>query len=177
MDLQDSSTLRVSDVWGGFQGPVLQASERYRADAVLAAAVESPAVGIWEARWTAILEGEVLTWTTESDLLEVTLEEGIDGLADLLAARYVPASVSTSVADVTITVADVSDVDQYARVLQYLQSLNPVEEIRVTGVEPGQVRFLLTAHGGEAAVVQAITLGRVLERLNAAAGNVYRLLP
>lgn len=177
LDLQDASALQTSDVWGGFAAAVLQASERYQADTVLSAVIESTAKGIWEGRWTAFIKGETPTWTTDGDLPEVVVEEGIDRLADLLAEHYAPRNLSAAVGDVSITVSDISDVDQYARVLHYLESLNLVTDIRVTRVEPGQVSFMLTAHGGEAAVDQAIVLGRVLERLSDASGNLYRLMP
>ncbi|NIN35788.1 MAG: DUF2066 domain-containing protein, partial [Gammaproteobacteria bacterium] len=39
-DLLDSSNLRVSDIWGGFDYPVLNASNRYYPDLVLTARVE-----------------------------------------------------------------------------------------------------------------------------------------
>jgi hypothetical protein len=176
-DLEDGAALEVSDVWGGFAGPVLEASRRYNADAVLAATLESPVPGIWEARWTAYLGAETQSWTGEGDLPELLLEEGLDGMADLLAARYAGTRGTGEASSFDITILNVESVDHYARALKYLQSLNSVAAVQVAEVREGQVRFSLRVHGGEAALAQAITLGRTLEHIDGAAGGTYRLLP
>jgi hypothetical protein len=175
-DLEDSSAIGISDVWGGFTRPVLDASRRYAADAVLAGALESPVPGIWEARWIAYVGEETLKWTGEGDAPESLLEEGLDGMADLLAARYAGTRGAIEASGLAITVVNVVTVDHYARALKYLQSLNSVAEVQVSEVEQGSVRFSLRVHGGEAALAQAIALGRTLERIDGAQAGMYRLL-
>jgi hypothetical protein len=176
-DLEDASALTVSDVWGGFPQAVQNASLRYRADAVLTGVLEPVAAGIWEARWTVYLDGGAHSFTSAGDLPEAVLEEGVDGLADLLAARYVQTTVSGEAIPAEVTVADVFTVDDYARVLKYLSSLNSVASIEVARVEPGQVSFALRVHGGEPALAQAVALGRTLESVAPGQGGLYRLLP
>jgi len=176
-DLEDGAALQPSDVWGGFAGPVQEASRRYHADAVLTAALESPVAGIWEARWTAAIGEETLSWTGEGDLPESLLEEGIDGMADLLAARYAGTHGTLEASLFDITVVNVETVDAYARALKYLQSLNSVADAQVAEVDAGRVRFSLRVHGGEGALAQAIALGRTLERIEGAESGTYRLLP
>ena len=44
-------------------------------------------------------------------------------------------------------------------------------------VETGEVTLALMAHGGEVAVMQALSLGRVLEPLQGGGDHDYRLLP
>jgi hypothetical protein len=176
-DLEDTSALSVSDVWGGFPQAVQNASLRYRADAVLTGVVEPVVEGIWEARWTVYLDGEARTFSSEGPRPEAVLEEGVDGLADMLAARYVQTAVSGEAVPVEVTVADVFTVDHYARVLRYLSSLNSVASLEVARVEPGQVKFALRVHGGEPALAQAVALGRTLEVVATGQGGLYRLLP
>ena len=174
LDLDDSLRLRASDVWGGFQGPVLAASRRYQADAILTGSISSTSSAIWEGRWVLYLDGQSRTWSTEGGLLDAVLDEGIDGMVDQLVARFMHSS--SGLHSLTLSVDDVFNTGQYAKVLQYLESLSAVVEVQVTEVIPGKVTFLLTAHGGEAAVSQAIALGSTLEALMAE-GAAYRLRP
>ena len=176
LDLDDTSMLRASDLWGGFREPVLNASSRYQADTILAITLDSPVPGIWEANWTMYLDGQMARWNSESDLVEAVLDEGIDNLADVLAAQYTPAVIVDGVNRVRLSVSDIFSVDQYARVLSYLGSLNSVSDVEVVQVESGRVIFMLQAHGGQLAVNQAIELGRILEPITSQ-GSDYRLLP
>lgn len=178
MDLTDTGNLKVSDIWGGFSKPVLDASSRYQADTVLTGKISEPAPGIWEARWTAYLNnGESSTWTADGEMADNVLDEGVDGLADLLASHFVQASGGVETTQISLRVQDVNTADQYARVLQYLQSLSPVSDVEVSSVRPGEVRFSVTAHGGEAALQQTITLGHVMAAVEGGGTEDYRLLP
>ena len=177
LDLEDTDHLRVSDIWGGFNTPVLQASARYQADTVLVGKIDSPTPGIWEGQWTAYVQGETTTWSADGELPEIVLDEGVDGLANLLAARFVQSGGTLETATISIQVRGVNNAEQYARVLKYLRSLSPVTDVAVNQVEPGKVLFSVTAHGGEVALQQTITLGRIMEAVNDGGANVYQLLP
>ncbi len=178
MDLEDDAQIQPSDVWGEFKEPVMAASARYNADIILTASIMSPAEGIWEGRWTTYRGDKAYNeWVTEADLLEVALEEGMDGAADMLAAEFARASVYTRLGDVEMVIGDVNSVDQYAQVINYLKSLSSISEIHVTEVQAGKMKLALTVHGGELAVVQAVSLGRVLEPVENIGVNYYRLIP
>jgi hypothetical protein len=176
-DLEDAATVQTSDVWGGFPGPVLQASERYAADAVLTGVVNAPRAGIWEGSWTLHLGSESVTWNSQGELLEIVIDEGVDGLADRLAALYVQPGDASGVEQVQLLVADVYRVEDYGRVLRYLETLNSVTAVAVDYVDKGQVGFTLSVHGDAAAVRQAISLGRTLEPVSLGEQGIFRLLP
>jgi len=176
LDLDDTLRLRASDVWGGFQGPVLAASERYQADAILTGSIISTAPGIWAGRWLAYLAGQTHTWSTEGGPRDAVLDAGIDGLADRLVARFMRSDSGSGVHTISLSVSRIASTEQYAKTLKYLESLSPVVEVQVTEVIPDEVTFLLTAHGGELAVAQAIALGSTLATLTTAEA-AYRLLP
>jgi hypothetical protein len=177
MDIEDTSNLKVSDIWGGFSQPVLEASRRYPADTVLVGKITMSTPGIWEAQWTLYVDGDTATWSADGETSDAVLDEGVDGLADHLASRFVQSTGTTGTEQVSIQVQDVNSARQYARVLKYLQSLSPVTDVQVDRVEPGTVQFSVTAHGGEAALKQTITLGRVMQAISGGGPDVYRLLP
>ncbi|MEX2524951.1 MAG: DUF2066 domain-containing protein [Gammaproteobacteria bacterium] len=177
MDLQDTSGLGVSDIWGGFRQPVMEASRRYQADAVLVGKVISSPSDIWEAQWTSYIDGTASSWTTEGSLRDMVMDEGVDGQADLLASRFLGSDTSDRTATISVEVNDITAAGQYARVLDYLRSLSSVTDVQVEQAEAGRVRFAVTAHGGQFAIRQAIALGRLMEPVQDVSGNSYRLLP
>ncbi len=174
-DLEDTSGLQASDIRGEFQGPVVKASRRYSPDTVLTGWIESPLDGIWEVRWTLSVGEDRESWMTQGSFPETVLTEGIDGVADLLATRF-GKQTDTATSNTQMKILDVYTVEQYARVLGYLESLSPVSRVEVIEVNTGYIEFRLIAHGGEQAVLQAISFGRILEPVG---GNnhLYRLLP
>ena len=177
-DLDDRVKIQPGDVWLGFHEQIMAASARYRADAVLTASVSAPVPGIWEGRWRSYgKDGLKYEWTTETDLLELALEEGFDGFVDALAYEFVHSGSYTQLGDIEITVGAVDSVDQYARLLNYLESLSSVSRIHVKEVRAGEVTLALVAHGGEQAVVQTINLGRTLEPVESPDGHYYLLNP
>ena len=177
-DLDDERQIQPGDVWLGFQEPIMAASGRYNTDVILAASVGSPVPGIWEGRWRSYgADGLSHEWTTETDLLEGSLEEGFNGFVDILAGEFARTGSYTLLGDIEITVGDVNSVEQYARLINYLESLSSISEVHVMEVRTGEVKLALTAHGGEPVVVQTIGLGRTLEALDNPDGHYYRLIP
>jgi uncharacterized protein len=174
-DLQDNSNLRASDIWGGFHFTVKSASKRYYPDLILTGKISSPLPGIWEALWTGYLDEKERTFSTEGSYLESVLNEGIDGIADLIAVNFARGTMA-EIGDAILRVIDVISLQQYAKVLNYLQSLSPVTDVEVIRLSTGNVVFKISAHGGEAAITQAINFGRILESVSENQ-NIYRLLP
>jgi len=174
-DLEDTANLQIGDIWAGFHGQVINASRRYFPDIILTGRIESPVDGIWEGLWTAYFGTDARTWTTEGSFAETVLNEGMDGIADLLAMEFARGTSQTA-GDIEMRVIDVINPEQYSRVLGYLRSLSPVTRVDVTQVSQAGVVFRLSAHGGEGAVTQAIHFGRTLEPVDER-NNIYRLLP
>ena len=175
LDLEDTSRLSVSDVWGGFRQPVTDASMRYQSDVILVTTFNQTASGIWESRWSMFVGQESMSWVTQGDNADVVLEEGVDELADRLASRY--ANIGTSGAElISLQVTNVNSVDDYARTLSYLESLQSVTSVMVKQVEKDRVSFELVSHGGLAVLNQAIELGKVLRADSSANSLSYTLL-
>ncbi len=177
MDLVDRSVIGVSDVWAGFPDTIMQASDRYRADTVLLVRVHQPNATEWEARWRLFVDGAPHDWTLRYEDLDVMLVEGVDRAADLVARRFAQAAVGVSEGVIDFSVHDTRTLGDYARLLAYLQSLDGVSRIDVTGASGNQVSFSLEIRGGRSAFTQVIGLGRTLVPMNAGDGMQFRLLP
>ena len=160
-DIEDRITLPVSTLWGGFPEPIQRASRRYAGDAVLAGRAYRGETGLWKARWT--LFGELTReFRTDGESLETAIAEGVHQVADRFAARFARRGEASASARVAITVAGVEQLEDYARLLRYLASIDIVEEVQVARVETSRVRFVLRARGGRPALAELIALGRTL---------------
>ncbi len=177
-DLDDQMRIRPGDVWFGFEEQIMAASARYQADIILTASMSSPASGIWEGRWKSYgSDGLKRAWRTETDLLELALEEGIEDLVDDLAYEFVRSDSYAMALDIEITVGAVNTVEGYARLLNYLESLSSIIRVHVKEARVGEVILALVAYGGEQAVLRTINLGRTLEPVESSHGHYYLLNP
>ncbi len=173
LDLEDTNQLKPSDIWGSFQEPVLAASSRYNANVVLTARLEAILPELWEAHWVAYIDDHVITWSTQGILPETVLGEGIDGLADVLAERYGQAGTYTHSDEIEILVNDITDYNQYSKVLNYLESLNSVTKVEIKEVGQDSVIYVLTTQADITVVSRAVGLGHTLEQISASS---YRLV-
>jgi len=120
------------------------------------------------------------TWSTEADLPEAVIDEGVDAVADALAARYARPAGGAGQDVLELRVVDLLEVDQYAAVQRYLDGLDETTAVVPSVVSQGQVVFRVRTRRGAEALQQAIALGDVLEAVRpglAAAGASYRVLP
>lgn len=176
LDLEDNSRISVSDVWAGFKEPIAHASNRYQADVILTAKIIQVLPNLWESKWTAYLNDQTESWTSQSELAEIVLKEGIDELADRIAAQYVNSGSSVSEV-IELLVTDVDNLDKYARALAYLESVQSISSVQVKRVSRNNVIFTLINRGGLGAIDQSIALGKTLELVSNNEQLTYRLLP
>lgn len=162
LDLEDSSQVGTAEVWGGAREPVLGASRRYGTEAVLSGTLLEAAPGQWEGRWVLYLGEERRNWSSQGPSPERLMEEGVDWLADSLAARYTRTPGATA-ESLELVVEGVDSVDHYARVQRYLDGLDVVARWQLKRVEPGRLTFDVTARGGSQSLVQVVGLGTVLQ--------------
>jgi uncharacterized protein len=175
LDLEDSSRISVSDIWAGFKEPVLDASSRYQSDVVLTGKLMQILPTLWESQWSVYIDGQEKRWTTQGELPDIVLEEGVDELVDRLASQY--ASIGSTRAEVIeLLVSDINDLDEYARALAYLQSLQSVRTVQVKRVSVDEVMFEVISHGGSTAINQTIELGNTLELVSNSEQLNYRLI-
>ncbi len=162
LDLKDQRQLSFADVWGGFADTVAAASARYSPEAVLIGRLRHAPDGSWDARWLLTNQGQEKAWTTRGADLTTMLGDGIGGVADALAARYAMAAGQGGHTQVTLTVAGVAKLQDYAKVGKYLTSLAAVVDARLTDVAPDQISYTVDVRGNSDVLAQSFALGDVL---------------
>ncbi len=157
-DLEDSNKLSVSDVWAGFEKPIQDASKRYQVDAILVGRITGSTGLDMNAKWTLLVDGQSSGWSTTGDGL---LPDTIDALTDRMAEKYVNIS-NSGIKVINLTVDNVNSFNDYARVVNYLESIQAVTQLMVKQVYQGTIELELVSHGGRLAINQALQLGNVI---------------
>ena len=176
LDLQDNSEITVTDVWGGFTEPIRNASKRYQADVILTSKLTQILPTLWESDWSVYFDNQVVNWTSQSDIADIVLEEGIDELVDKLVSRYTQTEGQNTEV-IQLLVNDINNVDEYAQTFSYLASIQSVDSVEVKQTTPNYILFELTSSRGAEGVYQAISLGKILESVEDGDTSEYRLFP
>lgn len=193
-DLTDRANLSVTDIWGNFEGAILQASSRYQTEAVLVGRIYRSSAKSWGGRWTLYSEGRQQNWQTRGESLEVVMLPGISQTTEILAQRYAQVETVITSNQLLVKVQGVTGLADYNRVVRYLDSVDAISQVQPHTVSDDGVVFTLTSRRGRLAVSQAIALGHTLVldttqplpptggkdsaiNVNPAADLVYRLVP
>jgi uncharacterized protein len=152
VDLEDLDKVSFTDVWGGFDDHVEQASARYRPDVILVGRVR-PGTNGDEIDWLLLAGG------TRRLVAGTALRDGLDAVADLYAAELgVVGGGSTT----RITVLDVATPADYARVVSYLEGLSVLQSVDVEDLERGALSLRVTGRGDAQVLGRVLALGGVL---------------
>ncbi len=175
LDLGDEAWSDVIAPGAPMSEPIAAAARRYGAHAVLAGRLVMSTPGLWEAEWTLFMDGQAQGWGSQGDLSEVVLGEGVDRSTDLMVAGR---AMDTQLDPVQLTVHGVTGLGDYARLERYLDSLEPLAEVRVIRIEADRVSFAALARGGAEALNRTVGLGSTLEPLISESGTPeFELLP
>ena len=162
MDGPDKSSIGVPDLAGFNTDRIRQASQRYKADAMLVGSVTPFGTGQFTAHWQLISADRIETWDTPAGDEVLVAVDGIQTSADRFAARYAIAPGAGDLAGVPLQVDNVTSLDAYAKVLSYLGTLTPVRAVRVERVAQGSVYFSLDIHGSLDNLESALVLGGMM---------------
>ena len=161
-DQQDHDTVEFIDLWGGFFETVEDASERYAPSAILAGRVDRDSGGDYRGRWTLIEQGQRRDWESHGGSLQAVMDEGLGGLADLYIDRFVTGVDGVDRDTARIAISGVTDLADYARVLDYLEGLSPVDAVYVTRVDGDRLELALVVQGSRERLDGVIGVGSVL---------------
>ena len=154
LDTIDLQNVSFSDIWGGFDDALIDASARYEADAVLVGRVRPASAA--RNRWSFYLGGDERSWTGEPELV-------INFVADLLAAEYA-ISGSEVPETVELSVAGITSVESFGVVDNLLSELPVVEQYAIVEVDADRVRFRVTAIGGVDRLRRALRFSDLVEQ-------------
>jgi hypothetical protein len=154
LDVEDIQNIGFSDIWGGFDDPLLEASARYGAPSVLVGRIRPDEVQ--PPRWTWYLDGQRFAWPGQP-------EEAMDQLADALAAR--DAIRGDEEAEmIELTISGVSSVVAFGRIQQYLENLRGIQRLAISSVAADRIVYEVEVQGGTERLGNMLAVSSMLER-------------
>lgn len=154
LDTEDLQKVSFSDVWGGFDQRVVEASRRYEAGSVLIGRIRPGSSQ--QSRWTYYFGDEQRSWSGEP---EVVLRQVADTLAHEFAIEG-----DTPVRTVQLTIAGIFSVDHFGSVQSMLRDISLIEDYSVVRVEGDRVVYSVAAHGGAERLRRALRFGGFVEQ-------------
>jgi len=155
LDTADLQNVSFTDIWGGFDEQLLQASRRYQANSILVGRVRADAVH--RNRWTYYFGGARQAWSGEP-------EDAVNYLADALAAEFAFAG-DAPLETVTLNIAGIDSVRAYGTVHQFLENLSLIEDFEVHTVKGDEIRYQVRLRGGSARLGRALETSNILIRI------------
>ena len=153
LDTEDLENISFSDIWGGFDDLLLQASMRYQAESVLVGRIRPES--LQENRWTWYHAGERVRWYGASGDI-------IQWLADSLAALYV-ISGRDPLDTIRLTISGIDSARAFGRVQRFIENLRGVEKIMIDTVAGDRIVYMVQIRGGPERLQRALELSSLLE--------------
>lgn len=154
LDTEDLQKVSFSDVWGGFDDALLEASERYEAHSILVGRIRPESAQ--RNRWNYYFGGNERSWDGEP-------EQSVDRVADLLAAEFA-VSGSAPLERVRLAVSGIHSVAAYAALQRMLSETSVIEEISVSEVAGDRIEYEVEARGGAERLRRALRFNGLIEQ-------------
>ncbi|MBT8439243.1 MAG: DUF2066 domain-containing protein, partial [Gammaproteobacteria bacterium] len=157
MDLQDQSAISASDLWGAFEQPVKNASQRYQADAILMVRIKSGSSGLLRSSWSFLDSNDTRQWEFRGKTRGQLIKQGMNTVSDHLASIYAPAAGADAQV-VNMQVSGLDSFEDFLKVEFFLKGQETVQQYQLRQSQIDQVIFALSLRGGMQAFVQAVEL-------------------
>jgi len=192
MDLTDTTQITLSDIWGRFEQPVLNASSRYFAEAIVVMRISNSSLLAYEQEnnesnscgalctqsslkeQSYTLDWSVLGWNLgdshnnfsqqyQGSERKKLLQQGLTDITQLIYQYYALSTTSNN--DFTIEVANVSSLTAYVEIVDFLTNLSAVKSVTLLSAEGASRRFNLQLLGSSDAFVASLTLNKQLKEV------------
>ncbi len=132
MDLQDQSFINTTSPQKFDLNNLQKIAQRYNVPAILAGDITKADDGNWQAQWVLLINGSPQEWQASANSQAALMAAGINNTADTLASQFAALDNQNLQSVVKIAVSNVSDLDDYAKVLRYLKRLPSVSKVSVS---------------------------------------------
>jgi hypothetical protein len=154
LDIEDLQSVSFSDIWGGFDEQVLEASKRYDANSVLVGRIRPESSQRND--WSYYFSGEERNWTGEP-------EEVLSLVGDVLAAEFAIGG-NAPLQTFSVGVSGIDSIDAYGAVQQILGGVSLIEAFTISRVEGGRIRYNITIRGDADRLIRALRFNGLIEQ-------------
>ncbi|WP_444994251.1 DUF2066 domain-containing protein [Aliikangiella sp. IMCC44359] len=160
MDLEDQINVNISDIWGRFNNPIVEASERYQADSIVAGRVTRLGEQ-WQVKLSYINQGNEKVLSFSESTLEMLVATLSNRLAELLCEKYCVVEAAES-HKISLQISNIRNFNHFKRVQHYLENLSSIRKVEVDELVSTVVRFNVSLLGDIQSVKDGIELGKKL---------------
>ena len=154
LDTDDLQAVSFSDIWGGFDEPLLAASGRYEVDSILVGRIRPGSSQ--PDQWNYYFGGEERNWFGEPEL-------AVNLLADELAAEFA-VSGSAPLESIDLAVAGIDSIQAYGAVQALLSELTIVEALSIREVAGDRIVYRVDVRGGAERLSRALRFSGLIEK-------------
>ena len=154
LDTEDLQKVSFSDIWGGFDEALIDASRRYETNSILVGRVRPGSAQ--RNFWRYYIGGEERSWNGEPELV-------VGQVADVLAGEFA-ISGTERIEAVDLVVSGIDSVRAYGEVQALLSGLNVIDGFAIIEVEADRVHYRVEALGGAARLGRALRVNGLIEQ-------------
>ena len=152
LDVEDRRSIGFSDIWGGFDEQIVEASMRYGASSILVGRVRPDSTQ--PNRWTYYFGEEKLHWSGEPEAVTSMV-------ADELAAHFAIHGDAV-LQSYSLTIDGVDSVVAYGQVQQLMENLGVAEEYSLVFVAGNKIKYRVRVYGDIDRLNKALELSGAL---------------
>ncbi|MEN9849123.1 MAG: hypothetical protein RL368_1863, partial [Pseudomonadota bacterium] len=198
LDLDDRQLLNFDEVSKGNRKLLQTSATRYNTPVILSGVLSEKA-GQWLAKWKLLINGKEQSFESQPAELTVLLQDLMTNVFNRVAPVFVnappPQTVNTPTAEIpknseltpsttpaptdskqpfTLQVNNVNNLQDYAKLQQYLKELPQISQVQTLQITPSSVSFQLTLKTDNASFTQVLNNSR---QLLPNPDNTYRYVP
>ena len=166
LDLEEVSQVRSQDIMTGNFSLLNQVAERYGAEVNLVIRLEEHhESSVWAAHWQLLVGDQKILWQQSAKTEKIILDQGVETVARNLQKRYA-VTLNQSLGAVTIEVSSIQNLQEYARLLQYLKNSPAVASVRIERVQGDQIKIQVVPKSNPSDLDHALTAEGRLIKIN-----------
>ncbi|HEY7886205.1 MAG TPA: DUF2066 domain-containing protein [Cellvibrionaceae bacterium] len=158
LDLEDYLALPAESLWQLEQGAIREASERYRASAILVMRSSQTSNDRWRGNWQLIHNEGSVSGDSEADSNEALMAEALNRVADRFAALYAIHPSEGEAGSVVVSVNNVDDFATYKAIERYLTDLALVLRVELSALTDNRLLLRLFTEGDIAQLENTLAL-------------------
>ncbi len=153
LDTTDLQGVTFSDIWGGFDERILDASQRYDAKSVLIGRIRRSPV---RENWSYSFSGTERSWNGPPEAI-------VGQVADLLAAEFAVGG-NAPIETVTLGISGVQTVESYGELQKLLAGLSVIERFMIVEVIGDRLGYRVDVRGGADRLRRALRFNGLIEQ-------------
>ena len=156
-DLEEQVSISSTAVWMQYPEELQRASERYKAEVIVAGRMRKIGSRTWSGQWLLIDKEQMIRFENTSSELNATITEGVNWLADQLALTHATKFAAPSEL-IKIKINNISNLTAYTDVEKYLSNLAVIETYNVAKVGNNYLELSMNVKNGKKALLDALNL-------------------